>query len=121
MIWKIEIQWWGMSRSRRMTIDIDHNRTVDYEENGNYEINGWTTFGNLSARGSSIQINLHEGVEDCWNMNKKLGIRQIRMYGSYVDVDDKITMKKFVISKFEDVTSLPEAILMLQFLVKQID
>ena len=81
-------------------------------------MNSWTKFDNLDARGLSIKIGMKRGVEDCWKKNKRLGIRQICVYGNYLDDGGQNKIKNFVLSQFNDVTTLPETILMVQFLAK---
>lgn len=112
---KLEIKWWGQSRSRNFHVDIDQKRIINYNETVKPTLNGWTKFDNIDTSGSSIQLTLTDGVQDCWKMNKKLGIRQIRIYGRYVDEPDT-SLRTVLFSQFSDYLDDPATVLMVKFL-----
>ena len=92
---RIEIQWWGKSRSRKFHVDIDNQRIINYNNEKYPGFNGWNKYDNIFATGSSIQFVLSDGVKDCWGMNRKLGIRQLNIYGTYVDeVEENVEESK---------------------------
>jgi len=116
---KIEIQWWGQSRSRQFTISVDNQEIINYEENAYPGFNGWTKFCNLDASGSNVRFELKKGVADCWGGEKQLGIRDIKIYGRVLEEKEKNNYKKLLASQLGDFVNDEEAFLMMQFLVEQ--
>ena len=119
---RIEIKWWGQSRSRKFHVDIDNQRIINYNNEVNPGFNGWNKFDNIDAsiKGSSIQFTLTDGVEDCWGGNRKLGIRELKIYGRYVAKDTFLSMRHILYSKFLDCLSDQATLLMLKFLATKI-
>ena len=119
---RIEIKWWGRSRSRKFHVDIDNQRIINYNNDFYPGFNGWNKHNiETPITGSSIKLTLTDGVTDCWGYNVKLGIREIKIYGRYVEADTTSSMENILFSTFSDCLSHQATLIMLKFLATKID
>ena len=99
---QVEIQWWGLSVSRSLTIssstgqEYQHVRSSRDDKNNPQDYNEWSYFEGWSEPTNLLKFELNDGKLDPWGMGKYFGIRQILVKGQKIGSSSHITNVKTV-------------------------
>ena len=117
---EIRIQWWGISRAKEFSISLDDFKIIEFKEKKCSGYNFWTTV-NTDHREEiqKITLDLRKGVEDPWKMKKKLGIRQILIFGKMQD-GEKDSLENFILKTFTPDLADTETKLIVPFLLSKV-
>ena len=115
---EIKIKWWGLSRARKFSIQMDSSQVFEFSETEKPDYNSWRQINlkDVKKKVQTIKLLLKKGVSDPWKMNKKLGIRQILIFGKMEE--DKYSIETFILQKFSSCLQDVEAKLFVPFLLQ---
>ena len=126
---EIRIQWWGISRSKSLDIQIDDSSMVKYKEpygkNNRFKYNSWQTF-QINSNGKRLKFKLDDGVKDPWGKNKNFGIRNIEIIGIFKEdaalasssSNQSLKLRKFMIETV-NLNNDAETSVMIDFVVQK--